>query len=240
MGYFFNIEKDIKSKLNSLSNSISSTILNNFVIIESNINKYFNQLEYIDRLKQINEQNNKYKLLYNIKNNENQELNKLLEIDYEKEHKFQKIKVLSYLSLNDNSKVIIDYKMDEKNKIYALVTHDGFSVGIVLNKENQNIAYLNKSDRCNYTVYIGKNNAPGITSGMNSNGKLLIKYTPLWKEINLNDEVITSGMDNIFPYGIKVGVVEKIIKGETAQEVLIKPYDDALSQRYFYLYDSSK
>ena len=240
LGYYFNIERDIKNKLNQLNNSISSSFLTYVIEIESVIYKYFDQLKYIDKLEKTNVENNSYKILYTIKDKENQELKQLLNINYKYEHKFEKIKVLSYLKLNDTSKVVIDYKLLEKNKIYALVTYDGFSAGIVLNKDDQNIAYLNNNERCNYTVFIGDNYAPGITSGVNSDGLLVIKHIPLWKEINLNDIIITSGMDKIFPYGIKVGTVKKINKGETTQEVLCEPYGKVLSQRYFYLYDTDK
>ena len=240
LGYYFNIERDIKNKVNQLSNSISSTFLINIINIESTIGKYFNQTKYIDKLKKINEENDNYKVLYNIKDKENQELQKLLNIDYKHEYKFEKVKVLSYVKLNDNSKVMIDYPLEDKDKIYAILTYDGFSAGIALKKENQDIAYLNNNDRCNYTIFIGDNNAPGITSGVNSSGRLVIKHIPLWKDVNIDDEIITSGMDKIFPYGIKVGVVKEIIKGETTQEVFAMPYSKVLSERYFYLYDASK
>ena len=155
------------------------------------------------------------------------------------QNKFKKIKVLSYFKLNDNSKVIIDYKDIKKDKIYPLITYDGYSAGIALNQKNRNIAYLNNNERSNYTVFIGNSNAPGITSGINENGKLKIKHIPLWKKININDEVITSGMDNIFPYGIKDGKVLKIDKMETTQNILCKPYGKVLSQRYFYIFDTT-
>lgn len=240
LGYYFNIERDIKNKVNQLSNSISSIFLTNIITIESTMNKYFNQIKQIDKLKKINEDSENYKLLYNIKDKENQELQKLLNIDYKYDYKFEKIKVLSYIKLNDNSKVKIDYPLEDKNKIYALLTYDGFSAGIALKNENQNIAYLNNNDRCNYTIFIGNNNAPGITSGIKSSGYLSIKHIPLWKDIKIDDEIITSGMDKIFPYGIKVGIVKEIIKGETTQEVMAMPYSKVLSERYFYLYDASK
>ena len=240
MGYYLNIERDIKNTANQINNSVSSMILTNLVNIESAINKYFNQIKYIDKLIKINQKNENYKVLYEIKENENKELQKLLNIDYKNIHKFQKIKVLSYVKLNDTSKVNIDYPLNDKNKIYALITYNGFSAGIALKNNNKDIAYLNNNDRCNYTVFIGENNAPGITSGVNNDGRLIIKYIPLWKEIKIGDEIITSGMDKIFPYGIKVGVVEDIKKSETTQEVLAKLYSRVLSERYFYLYDTSK
>ena len=240
LGYYFNIERDIKNKLNQLNKSISTMFLTNLIKIESTIDKYFNQLKYIGKLKKINEENENYKTLYEIKTKENKELQQLLNINFTNEHKFEKIQVLSYLKLNDTSKVTINYPLIEKNKIYSLITYDGYSAGITLNKDGQNVAYLNNNERCNYTIFIGEDNAPGITSGVNNNGKLVINHIPLWKDIKIDDEIITSGMDEIFPFGIKVGVVKDIIKGEITQIVLCEPYGKVLSQRYFYLYRTSK
>jgi rod shape-determining protein MreC len=238
LGYIFSIEQDVKNKLNILNNQISLIILNNLTNIELFIDKYFNQLEYIEKLKVMIEEYYHYKLLYNIKEKEFLELQKLTQLKFKHNFNFIKVKVLSYLNLNDNSKVILDYSKLINDKIYALITYDGFSAGIVLKKNNQNIAYLNQNKRCNYTVYIGDDNIPGITSGFSQDGKLIIKHIPLWKKINLEDKVITSGMDNIFPFGIKVGIVKSINKGEITQEILIEPFSQILNQRYFYLFNS--
>ena len=240
LGYYFNIEYTIKKKLNLLKNSISSVFLTNLINIETIIDKYFNQLDYIEQLKQSEKENENYKVLYDIELEQNKEYKQLLNINFKSKYNFKKVKVLSYLKLNDTSKVILDYSTSNKNKIYALITYDGFSAGISLTKENQNIGYLNNNKRCNYTVFIGDEKAPGITSGMNNDGLLSIKHIPLWKNINIEDEITTSGMDEIFPYGIKVGVVKKIIKGETTQEVFCKPYGKVLSKRHFYLFDTTK
>ena len=240
MGYYFNIERDIKDKINQVNTSISSAFLTNLVNIEFIIDKYFNQANYIEELKRAYDSNENYKIKYNLLKNKNNELQKLLHLNYKYDYNLIRLKVLSYVNLNDMSKVTLDYNLDDNSKIYALLTYDGFSAGIAFKKDGQNIAYLNSNERCNYTVFIGNNNAPGITSGMDSQGSLVIKYIPLWKKINVDDEIITSGMDEIYPYGIKVGVVKYIKKGETTQEVLAKPYSSALSERYFYLYDVPK
>jgi cell shape-determining protein MreC len=80
----------------------------------------------------------------------------------------------------------------------------GISSAIALKQDNKTIALLNQNKKCNYTVFIGKKQVPGITSGVTKDNKMLIKFIPIWKHINIDDEVITSGMDKIFPYGIKV------------------------------------
>jgi len=236
--YIFNVERIIQQKLSILNKSIQSTYINFFVSVNNSIDKYLNQLDYITQLKTSNETHLKYKTLYDIKSNELNEINKNINLikGYTPNLNLEKVKVLSYYKLNDSSRVIIDKKDLDRSKIYSLITFDGYSAGIVLNKNDISIAYLNQNKRCNYTVYIGKENAPGITSGMSHNGKILIKYVPIWKNISIGDEVITSSMDAIFPFGIKIGKVTDINIKDNIQEVLVLPYAQTLGNRDYYLY----
>jgi rod shape-determining protein MreC len=238
--YIFNIEKVIQNKLSILNNSIQSTYINFFTSISNTINTYLNQLDYIKQLQVTNDSNLKYKLLYNAKKNELKDLDTNINLlkSYDTELDLKRVKVLSYYKFNDTSRVIIDQEDLNTSVIYSLLTFDGYSAGIVLNKNGTSIAYLNNNERCNYTVYIGKENAPGITSGLNSNGQLLIKYVPIWKKVSIGDEVITSSMDSIFPLGIKVGKVTKITVKDNIQEILVKPYAKTLGNRNYYLYNN--
>jgi rod shape-determining protein MreC len=237
--YIFNIEKVIQNKLSILNNSIQSTYINIFTSISNTINTYLNQLDYIKQLQITNDINLKYKLLYNAKQNELKELNENTNLlkSYDTELDLKKVKVLSYYKFNDNSRVIINKNDLNSSKIYALITLNGYSAGIVLNKKGSSIAYLNENERCNYTVFIGDENAPGITSGLDSNGQLIIKYVPIWKKVSIGDEVITSNMDSIFPFGIKVGKVNKINIKDNIQEVLVTPYAKTLGNRDYFLYN---
>jgi len=238
--YIFNIEKIIQNKLSMLNSSIQSTYINFFITVNDTLDKYFNQLSYINQLTISNNENLKYKILYDTTLSELKQLNKNTQIIQENDLNLNlvKIKVLSYYKFNDNSRVIIDKKDLDKSKIYSLITFDGYSAGIVLNKNNTSIAYLNENKKSNYTVFIGSENVPGITSGMHNNGQILIKYVPIWKNISLGDEVITSSMDNIFPYGIKVGKVTKINEQDNMKEVLVQPYAQTLGNRDYYLYET--
>jgi len=241
--YIFNIERIIQHKLSMLNKSIQATYVNFFVSVNNIVNKYINQLDYINQLKTSNEMHLKYKVLYDVKSSELTELEKNLEIiktSNKLELQLAKVKVLSYYKFNDNTRVIIDKKDLNTSKIYSLITFDGYSAGIVLNKNDISIAYLNENERCNYTVFIGKENAPGITSGIDSDGKILIKYVPIWQNVTIGDEVITSSMDSIFPYGIKVGKVTDITIKDNIQEILVLPYAQTQGNRDYYLFDKDK
>ena len=218
-----------------LNSSISSAYIKLFVFTTETINKYFNQLEYIEQLKTSNETNIQYRTMYEQKVQEINELNKDIKLTLDKAVQYEKIKVLSYFNFNDHSKVLIDKDNLISDKIYPLITFDGFSAGIVLMKNEKTVAYLNENKKCNYTVFIGQNDTPGITSGVTDEGYIIVKYVPIWKEIQLDDEVITSSMDSIFPYGIKVGKVVDIKVFENTKEVFVKPYAKTLGERNFFI-----
>ena len=104
-----------------------------------------------------------------------------------------------------------------------------------MQQNNQLVAYLNNNDRANYAVYIGKNKIPGITAGMNNKNEIKIRYIPKWHTLKVGDDVFTSGMDNIFPSGIKVGIVTKILDDAGTQMVYIEPSIEVLDKKYFYI-----
>jgi len=233
--YFFNVEKLIIRQVSALSNKIKYTYINTIVSISNSVNKYIFQLDYIDQLVKLNQINLQYKALYEKNLNILMELNKNIEIDIKPELQYKKVRVLSYYKFNDHSQVILDLENNIDN-ISALITYDGFSAGIALNKDNNSIAYLNQHKRCNYTVFIGDENAPGITSGMQDDGNIIVKYVPIWKNVKINDEVITSSMDSIFPYGIKVGKVTNIKINENTKNITVVPYANTLGNRDYYIY----
>ncbi|PIF04031.1 MAG: hypothetical protein CSA86_03740 [Arcobacter sp.] len=239
--YTFNIERVIQKKLSILNKSVQSTYFDIYNSINNIILTYIYQIDYINQLEKSNKILQKYKILYDTTFNKLEELDRNINIlnFHTLDLPLEKVKVVSYYKFNDYSRVLIDKNDLDNSKIYSLITLDGYSAGIVVNKNNTSVAYLNENKRCNYTVFIGKENAPGITSGVNNDGKIVIKYVPIWKKISLGDEVITSSMDNIFPFGIKVGKVINIDIQDNIQELLVSPYAKTLGNRDYYLYDNS-
>lgn len=219
-----------------LNKSIQSTYINVFISISHSIDKYLNQLNTINKLSTSNNEHLKYKVLYDTTLNELQDLNQTIQIQTPIDLYLEKVRVLSYYKFNDFSRVILNKNDLDTSKIYSLITFDGYSAGIVLHKNDNSIAYLNENSKCNYTVFIGKNNVPGITNGIDESGNIIIKFVPIWQEVNIGDEVITSSMDNIFPYGIKVGKVISIDIQDNIQEVVITPYAKNFGNRNYYIY----
>jgi len=241
ISYLFSFEKVLYKQLLSFKTTVQGSYLNAFLYVSESFNKYFNQLDYIEQLKVENQESKTYQILYEKTVAELQRVKKNNTIENIDKKSFKKVDVLTYVDFNDFSKVILDYKNDLKQgQIDALVTYEGYSAGIVIYKKKQAIAYLNENNKCNYTVFIGNNKNPGITSGMDDKGRLIIKYVPIWKVVKKGDEVITSSMDNIFPYGIKVGQVVDFEIQDNMQLVFVKPYAKALSYKEFFIYNNLK
>jgi len=225
LSYIFNVDKIVSNKLLALNTSIKENYIFATIFIDNLILKHFNQVQQIEQLKQqlLDTQTNK--ILHLVKENKKYDINNSLAI----------ANVVSYLDFNNFSEILLKSKLKIKN-ISALITPNGYSAGIAINKNNQAVGYLNHHPKSNYAVFIGKNKVPGITHGNKNEKYITIKFIPLWQQININDEVITSGMDNIFPKGIKVGRVIKIKKLSTTAEAFVEPYANVYNKNYFYIY----
>ena len=142
-------------------------------------------------------------------------------------------RVISYEKFGDLNRLWIDVPDYNKTKIYGLVYNE-IVAGIVIPKKSRALALLNRDIKCSYAVYIGKEKAPGIAHG-NNEQNLVVEFIPAWHKISKGDEVISSGLDNIFYKGLKVGTVLSISKSQGYQTAIIKPYYDANDPSYFYL-----
>lgn len=224
LSYIFSVDRIISNKLSTLTANIKERYISNVLSISNFISQHFNQTNQIIQLKQSIIKNEKYKILYFSSVKTNDDLNTSL----------KSIKVISYRDFNNFSEVLLEASFNI-NKISALITPNGYSAGIAIQKDNQNIGYLNHHPKSNYAVYIGENKAPGITHGNRNKEYITIKYIPLWQHIKIGDEVITSGMDDIFSKGIKVGTIIEIKKLSTTVEALVKPYANVYNKNYLYI-----
>lgn len=234
LGYIFKIDKIILIKFINITDNIKKNYKYYYTNTSDYINKYINQVDTIKQLQNQTKINNEYKLKYLISRYELEKLQNILLTNARKPN-IKYVEVLSYASLNDFSKVILNTSENIGNDILALVTKDGQSAGIVLQNKNQVIAYLNQNEKCNYAVFIGDTNAPGITNGANNKNEIIINHIPKWHKLKIGDKVYTSGMDNIFPKGLSVGDVVDVIQNLNTQTAIVKTTKDVLSNNYFYI-----
>jgi rod shape-determining protein MreC len=67
----------------------------------------------------------------------------------------------------------------------------------------------------------------GVIQG-NPSGECIFKYVLRKHEVILGDTVVSSGMDGVFPKGLRIGRVSEIIKLNAGifQEIIVTPYVD--------------
>jgi rod shape-determining protein MreC len=143
------------------------------------------------------------------------------------------VRTLSYSNFGDITKVWLDFPEFNSSKVYGLIYNE-LAAGIVIERQGKALALLNIDRKSAYAVFIGESKAPGIIHG-NGVKELVVDYIPTYKEIKVGDEVTTSGLDELFFPGIKVGKVISIDKSEGYQNAIVKPYYDATNPQYFHI-----
>lgn len=232
--YFFNF--NIYNEILFVQNEIRLYYQEQIEIVENTTNKHFNQVELITSLQKENENLKRKNTSLSYLQVEYNELLKLNKV--EKIHKsLMMARMISFVSISSTSKAWIDFKDFNSSKIYGLM-YGKYVAGIVSQKNGQPIAILNKDKSCSYSVSIGKNNILGVMVGGVSkiSRNVVIDFIPPWKNINIGDEVQTSGLDNIFTADIKVGKVVKVENIRGYKQAIVEPYlESDTTFKYFYI-----
>lgn len=143
------------------------------------------------------------------------------------------VRALSYQKFGDFNRVWLEIEDYNASRVYGLVYKE-LVAGIVVSYEGRALALLNKDIKSSYSVYVGEDKAPGIAHG-NSGENLIVKFIPAWYHIKKGDEVISSGLDEIFFKGLKVGTVLSVTKSQGYQTAIIEPYYKANNPNYFHI-----
>ena len=146
------------------------------------------------------------------------------------------VRTISYVKFGDTNRVWIDTPAFDDRKVYGLVYKESVA-GIVIMYEDRPMALLNGALKSSYAVYVGPHNAPGIVHGLNTK-ELIVNFIPTWIKIKVGDEVLTSGLDNLFFPGLKVGKIISIEQSQGYQNAIIEPYYNASNPDYFHLIKS--
>ncbi len=131
------------------------------------------------------------------------------------------IRAISYSNLNNYNRVWLDFKDFNKSKIYGLL-YQGYAAGIAVEKNSHPLGLLLGDPNSIFSVYVGKDKIQGVLQGDRKD--ILVKYIPLWMNPQIGDDVVTSGMDDIFFQGVRVGKVVGIIEEESSKTVIVQPY----------------
>jgi rod shape-determining protein MreC len=209
--------------------------INSYENLESEILAIINQRELIDRLKSENEESKKLAILsISLANELNLIISRHKTLDsFRGELKL--IRVISYAKFGDFHKFWINFKDFNQSKVYGIL-ENSYVAGIVINKNSKPLALLNGDEKASYAVNIGQNEAPAIIRGASKN-RLIADFIPSWIDVQVGDEVVTSGLDNIFFAGLKVGKVKDIEYSQGYKVATIEPYAKLFNPSYFYVID---
>ena len=154
-------------------------------------------------------------------------------------HSISISETISYVKLNSFSQIILTKPKElEEDQLYGLI-QGKVVAGIARIQNNQLYGYLTSDDKCRFSVFVGKQNAPGIATGIKNN-EMIIKFIPKWHKIKKGDKAFTSGLDNIFFANIPVGIVTSIEIQSSYKVAHIRTYNDIYHPKTFFLINDAK
>lgn len=235
LSYLLEVDELLAKKFTFI-NDLKHSYINKMLLISSNIEKHLNQLETIEHLRAENTTLKEHQILYTTAQKQLETLKDFfVNVEFPQNNSIiELVKVLSYISYDDFTKVWLD-KEPENYKIFGLIS-DNYAAGIALNRNDKLVGLLNGNKDCSYAVFLGEGKFPGILTSSDTKDEVQIKYIPFWANIKKGDEVITSGMDNIFFEGLKVGRITEIIDLPDMKIAKVKPYANVLQKKFFYTY----
>ncbi|NPA66419.1 MAG: rod shape-determining protein MreC [Epsilonproteobacteria bacterium] len=228
-----NYTETIQKPINKTLNNFKLSYINLIEYIQDSIERHFDQANHITTLKQKLEHAQKDSLICIQYKNELKDLYKLEESSLKNDPRVTLVKAISYKKMGDMNKIWLDVKDYNASKIYGLVYNNAVA-GIVVSDEGMPLALLNRDPKSSYAVFIGKENAPAIVHGENEK-TIIATFIPMWYNIQVGDEVTTSGLDNIFFKGLKVGKVLAVSSSQGYKNAIIQPYYDLETTNYFYM-----
>jgi rod shape-determining protein MreC len=154
-------------------------------------------------------------------------------------HNISIAETISYVKLNSFTQIILTKPKEVyEGKLFGLI-QGTVAAGVAIVKNNQLYGYLTSDEKCRFSVFIGKDSAPGIAIGMNKN-EMIVKFIPKWHKIKTGDKVVTSGLDNIFFANVPVGIVSKVETQSAYKVAYIKTYSDVFHPKTFFLINDPK
>ncbi|MFP5995042.1 rod shape-determining protein MreC [Helicobacter pylori] len=208
---------DIKGSSSYISDRIKNALMSAKNSLADNIQAYFFQAQNIKEFQ-------KERLILEALKLENADLKERLNSVYPLENPkmiHSPTFMTSFISLEDTRSVSLHPIADlEENKIYGLVSHNQ-AIGIAVLEKGHLNGFLNAHKRCAYSVMVGKNQVLGFI-GSNFKQELIVDFIVPSAEINIGDQVLTSGLDGIFGAGVFVGEVSSIEDHYTYKSAVLK------------------
>jgi rod shape-determining protein MreC len=228
--FFYQNYQNITNKILQTSHSIKSTFITQKEKFLSAVESHFYQKEQLEILqKKLKELEKKSSLSVAFAAKLNHLLKEANLTAYNP--KLHLVQVIGYQTMQDKNRLWIDFPNYNPQKNYGLI-YQGYSAGIIKEKNSLPLAILQADKESLFSVYIGEKHIQGVAFG---NGDTIeVKYIQTYENPLVGDEVITSGNDKIFYEGIKVGEVIKVEKKDMYKIATVKPYIHPQDAHFFY------
>jgi rod shape-determining protein MreC len=223
----------IQSPIISLLNNIKIKYHNTTSYIGNTIDRHFYQAQEIKTLKLELKQYEKNHIVMQELAGEIHDIYEMKNSKLHSNPQIELVRTISYEKFGNFNRVWMDIPDYNSSKIYGL-TYKEYVAGIVINKNAKPLALLNKDLKSAYAVTVGAQNAPGIAHG-NNGDELVVNFIPAWFTITVGDEVVTSGLDDTFIKGLKVGKIISVSSAQGYQTALISPYYKSNEPSFFYM-----
>jgi rod shape-determining protein MreC len=229
----FNYSNPLKNQVLGFSNGIKLFFIGQYDRVSGNIQRHFRQKEQIKSLQEeVETLRSPAQLSSVFATKLNEFLDEANLSSYNPNLKLSR--VIAYEELDNPFRMWIDLPDFDKNRSYGVV-HKGFTAGVVYPKLNKALAHLQLDKRVVFSVLIGSDKLLGVLFGNEKN--LLIKYIPSHADVKIGDEVITSGSDDLFYEGIKVGKIVDIKTENIYKIATVEPYMKVKKPNFFYIVD---
>lgn len=196
------------------------------------INEHFNQVEEIRFLRAKNEALEQSSALLSTFANQ---LNMILEDKNSTLYypQISLVKAISFVQISNYTKIWLSFSGALAGTRNQGLIFQGYTAGIAVVKDGRLMGILQGDEDCTFSVYVGKKKIPGVAQGRN--GRVVVKFIPKWEKINVGDEVLTSGLDEIFFSGVPVGRVVSVLSEDMYQSAELETFAKINIPSYMYL-----
>jgi rod shape-determining protein MreC len=230
----FSFNTQVQSSLVGVLNALKINYLDLKQTLQETIEEHFFQASTIHKLHlELQEYKKNQLLLQQLAS----EINKLYTLSHsplKNNPEVALVRAISYQEFGNKNRLWIEFADFNTSKVYGLTAKDGLVAGIAVAYDNKPLALLNNDIKSTYAVFVGDEHAPGIAHG-NNGVDIVVNFIPAWFSIKVGDEVSTSGLDNLFFKGLKVGKVLQVTSTQGYKSALVRPYYQENDPRYFYL-----
>lgn len=141
---------------------------------------------------------------------ENDRLRNLLGFKRKSKFDLVPVRIISRSQQGFSSALVIDMgSNDHLRKNMPVLTSDGLLGRIAAVSPNYAVVQTINDINFRVSAMIQRSRVQGVVSPL-QNGRLALNYVPVFSDVKVGDVVITSGVSEIYPKGIEVGIVVRI------------------------------